>query len=467
MVRLTRPRLVIAGLSGDGGKTLVSLGLTRAFADRGVTVRSAKKGPDYIDAAWLASASGADCVNLDTFLMDDAALGRSLAAVTDAELLVIEGNRGLFDGGNAAGTDSTATLAQKLGAPVILVVDCTKRTRTVAALVLGCRDLEPNLKLAGVILNKVGTGRQEAVIREAVERATGIPVVGAISRIRGDDPLPGRHLGLVTVEDHPEARRAIDRAAVAVSNGVDLNRVAAIACSAPAVSFPDTVVPSGAVDARIGVFRGPAFSFYYPENLRSLETAGATLVPVWPDRDQDLPEIDGLYIGGGFPEVHALDLAGARRLAKGLRDAVADGLPVYAECGGLMYLARELVVDGVAHSMAGVLDLVVEQTARPQGHGYEVGVADRDTAFFPSGTQLRGHEFHYSRVIGGGDAGSTALSLSRGTGIRDRRDGVVRGRVWASYLHLHASATPAWAEGFLGLASRYRFERMRRAGAWG
>jgi cobyrinic acid a,c-diamide synthase len=467
MVRLTTPRVAIAGLSGDGGKTLVSLGLTRAFAARGACVRTAKKGPDYIDAAWLGAASGADCVNLDTFLMDDAALGRSLGRVADADLLVVEGNRGLFDGGDAAGSNSTATLARRLAAPVLLVVDCTKRTRTVAALVLGCRDLEPDLRLAGVILNRVGTARQDAVIREAVEQSTGVPVVGAIPRIKGDDPLPGRHLGLVTVDDHPEAEQALDTAARAVGQSVDLDRVAALARSAPAVTFPTAMAQPSGAPCRIGVFRGPAFSFYYPENLAGLEEAGATLVAVSPWHDEHLPEIDGLYIGGGFPEVHADQLVGNRALAGDLRSRVEAGLPVYAECGGLMYLARELVVGQIRHPMAGVLDLVVEQTSRPRGHGYEVGRTDRDTGFFPAGTELRGHEFHYSHIVGGADASATTLALSRGTGIRDRRDGVVCGRVWASYLHLHASASPAWADGFLSLARRHRAERGERAGAWG
>jgi cobyrinic acid a,c-diamide synthase len=467
MVRLTTPRVAIAGLSGDGGKTLVSLGLARAFAARGTRVRTAKKGPDYIDAAWLGAASGAECTNLDTFLMDDAALGRSLGRVADAGLLVIEGNRGLFDGGDAVGSDSTAALARRLAAPVLLVVDCTKRTRTVAALVLGCRDLEPDLRLAGVILNKIGTARQEAVIREAVEQSTGVPVVGAIPRIKGDDPLPGRHLGLVTVEDHPEAEQALETAARVVGQSVDLDQVAALARSAPAVTFPAVIAPGAGAPCRIGVFRGPAFSFYYPENLSGLEDAGATLVPVSPWHDEELPEIDGLYIGGGFPEVHADRLAGNRALAADLRRRVDAGLPVYAECGGLMYLARELVVGEARHAMAGVLDLVVEQTSRPRGHGYEVGRTDRDTGFFPTGTELRGHEFHYSRIVGGADVAATSLALSRGTGIQDRRDGVVRGRVWASYLHLHAAATPDWATGFLSLARTHRAERGERAGAWG
>ena len=212
-MQLTAPRLVIAGLGGDSGKTLVSLGLTGALRSRGVEVAPYKKGPDYIDAAWLGAAAGRPGRNLDTFLMPASGLGRSLGAAAGADLLLVEGNRGLYDGLDAGGTHSTAELAKRIGAPVVLVVDVTKTTRTIAALVLGCRMLDPELDLAGVILNRVATARQEKLIRRAVEEDAGIPVVGAVPRLADDGPLPGRHLGLVTVTDHPAAVEALARAA--------------------------------------------------------------------------------------------------------------------------------------------------------------------------------------------------------------------------------------------------------------
>jgi len=202
-MQLRTPRLVVAGLAGDGGKTLVSLGLCRALADRGRVVHAFKKGPDYIDSAWLTAATGRPCRNLDPYLMKEGAVGRAVMAAADNDFLLVEGNRGLFDGVDAAGSHSTAILAKLLGAPVILVVNVTKTTRTAAAAVLGSLHLDPELNLAGVILNRVGTARQERVIREAVESATGVPVVGAIPRLAGGDPLPGRHLGLVTAVEHP------------------------------------------------------------------------------------------------------------------------------------------------------------------------------------------------------------------------------------------------------------------------
>jgi len=459
-LRVKVPRLVIAGLSGDSGKTLVSLGIARALADRGVAVRPFKKGPDYIDTAWLGVAARSTCRNLDTFLMNDEAMASALAtAARDADLILVEGNRGLFDGVDVEGSHSTAMLARRLAAPVVLVLDCTKMTRTAAALVLGCRAMDPELDLAGVILNRVGCGRHETIVREAVAGIAGTPVLGAIRRIKGDDPLPGRHLGLVTAVEHPDPEEAVQRAAEAVADGIDLDRLLAVAQWAPELELMPVDTPIEQVEVTIGYLEGKAFSFYYPENLERLRAAGVQLVPIDPANASELPEVDGLYIGGGFPEVHAARLGANTEFTASIRSRVDAGMPVYAECAGLMYLARELVVDGVTHTMAGVLDLVVEQRPTPQGHGYEVAVVDRDNPFFAAGTRLVGHEFHYSRLVSGSDREHTVLRVERGTGIGDSRDGITNGRVFASYLHLHAGATPGWADGFLSLAAQFAAER--------
>jgi len=466
-MQLRTPRLVVAGLSGDGGKTLVSLGLCRALADRGRVVQAFKKGPDYIDAAWLAAATGRPCRNLDPFLMEEEAIGRAVMAASGADFLLVEGNRGLFDGVDAAGSHSTATLAKILGAPVVLVINVTKMTRTAAAAVLGSIHLDEDLDLAGVILNRVGTARQERVIREAIETATGVPVVGAIPRLRGEDPLPGRHLGLVTAVEHPRRDEGISRAAAAVADHVDLELIESIAASAPEVMLEVADVLPGRARVTIGYFSDQAFSFYYPENLEALEAAGARLVAVSPSSDAALPEFDGLYIGGGFPEVHAARLADNRGFAQSVKAQIDNGLPVYAECGGLMYLARELRVGDAVYPMSGVLDLAIEQTERPQGHGYETVVIDRENPFYPVGTELRGHEFHYSKIYSGGDLARTVAAVTRGSGAGNGRDGIVAGRVWASYLHIHASATPLWTAGFLASATAHAAEFTQPAAAWG
>jgi cobyrinic acid a,c-diamide synthase len=467
-MRVKVPRLVVAGLSGDSGKTLVSLGLARALTERGLKVRPFKKGPDYIDTAWLGVAARATCRNLDTFLMSDEAMARALArAAFDADLLLVEGNRGLFDGVDVEGSHSTAMLARRLAAPVVLVLDCTKMTRTAAALVMGCRALDPEVDLAGVILNRVGCGRHETIVREAVAGIAGTPVLGAIRRIKGDDPLPGRHLGLVTAAEHPDPEEAVQRAAKAVADGVDLDRLLAVAQWAPELELAPAEPTVEQVPVSIAYLEGEAFSFYYAENLELLRAAGVQLVPVDPANASELPEVDGLYIGGGFPEVHAARLGANTTFTGSVHARVEAGMPVYAECAGLMYLARELVVDGVTHAMAGVLDLVVEQRPTPQGHGYEVAVADRDNPFFAAGTRLVGHEFHYSRLVSGSDRERGVLRVERGTGIGDGRDGITKNRVFASYLHLHAGATPAWADGFLALAAQFCAERGGSTAACG
>jgi cobyrinic acid a,c-diamide synthase len=460
---LATPRLVIAGLAGDSGKTLVSLGVARALARRRLRVAPFKKGPDYIDAAWLGAAVGAPGRNLDTFMMSPQAIGTGLARGLPSDLVLIEGNRGLFDGLDAVGSHSTAELARLLEAPVVLVVNVTKMTRTAAALVLGCSTLDPLLNIAGVLLNRVGTARQERVIRDAIARAGGPPVLGALPRLDGE-LLPGRHLGLVTAAEHPRREAAIERAAQAVETHTDLDALLGAARSAPAAALPDGLPATAGAEVRIGVFRDEALSFYYPENLEALEEAGARLVFVSPLRVAELPEVDALYFGGGFPEVHVDRLAANGPLLDAVRTACEAGMPVYAECGGLMYLARELIVEGSSRPMVGALDVVVEQMARPQGHGYVEAEVDRPNPFFPSGTRLRGHEFHYSRVVSGPDASASSLRLQRGRGVGGARDGLVKGRIWASYLHLHALGSPSWCQGFTDLARAYRAERRGAPG---
>lgn len=460
---LSTPRLVIAGLAGGSGKTLLSVGLARALTQKGMAVAPFKKGPDYIDAGWLGAAAGRPGRNLDSFLMSPEALGEALVRGGAGELLLVEGNRGLFDGLDARGTHSTAELAKRLRAPVVLVVDVTKSTRTVAALVLGCQALDGALDLAGVVLNRVSTSRQERVIREAIAGSGGPPVLGALPRL-DSDPFPGRHLGLLTAIEHPEGEVAMALAAEAVTRHLDLPALLRIAASAPPIEVGARPRPAAGRPVTIAVFRDQAVSFYYPDNLEALEEGGAELRFVSPLAGETLPEVDALYIGGGFPEAYADRLAQNHGLRRSLRSAAAAGLPIYAECGGLMYLARSLTVGGATYPMAGLLDLRVEQTPRPVGHGYVTARVEVANPFFERGATLCGHEFHYSRVIGA-VAPPAVLRLERGVGLGEGRDGLVSGRVWASYLHLHALGTPSWAPGLLALARLYQQERRARTEA--
>jgi cobyrinic acid a,c-diamide synthase len=448
--------VVVAGLAGDTGKTVVALGLARALTRRGVRVAPFKNGPDFIDAAWLGAAAHAPGRNLDTYLMPAAAIAGALRrAAGEADLALVEGKRGLYDGADVKGSYSTAELAKLLAAPVVLVVKATKVTRTVAALVLGCKALDPEVTLAGVILNRVGTGRQESLIRRALADEVGVPVLGAIPPLEGQ-PLPSRHLGLVCAAEHPDREASLEALGDAVGAAVDLDAIRAVAASAG--EMPEALAPEpprAAAHVRIAVLRDAAFSFYYPENLEALERAGAELVFVSPLADRALPPVDALYAGGGFPEEHAAALSANEPMRRAIAAALDAGLPAWAECGGLMYLARAIVRDGRAYPMVGALPIAVEHTARPQGHGYMAVTVDRPNPFFPIGTRLLGHEFHHSRVVGGGVEGPTALSVERGAGLGRGRDGLCARNVVATYMHLHALGTGGWAAGVVGAALRH------------
>lgn len=458
------PRLAVAGLGGDSGKTLLSLALLLWAREEGLAAAGFKKGPDYIDAAWLTWAAGSPARNLDTHLMGfEGALRAFRAHAAVGGLSVLEGNRGLYDGLDARGSHSTAELAKTLQAPVVLVVSTTKVTRTAAALVLGCRALDGEVPFAGVVLNQVATSRQERVVRQAVEADAGLPVLGAIPRLPSSRVLPGRHLGLVTPAEHPAIGEVEETLRREVWPHLDLGGLREAAARAPALPSPPALAssPSGGTGLRIGVVKDSAFTFYYPENLEALEAAGASLAFLSPLAGEHFPEnLDALYIGGGFPETHAPRLEQAREWFGGLRAAVEAGLPVYAECGGLMVLCRALRWRGKRHLLAGVLPAEVEVFPSPQGHGYAEIEVDRANAFYPPGLRLRGHEFHYSRVVEG--TPETAATVLRGSGALNRRDGLVYKGVWASYLHLHAAATPEWTNSLLSGARN--FARLRKEG---
>jgi cobyrinic acid a,c-diamide synthase len=375
---------------------------------------------------------------------------------------VIEGNRGLFDGMDAEGSCSTAELAKLLQAPVLLVVDGTMVTRTAAAAVLGCQHLDPEVPIQGVILNRVAGPRHERMLRTTIERYCQIPVVGAIPKLKEDD-FPERHMGLVTALEHPEAKKAIWARIQVVEHYLDLERVIHIASQAPPISWRPARVSKRISKAYrqpvIGIMRDSAFQFYYPENLEALERRGGRLVTVDALQDRVLPRLDALYIGGGFPETHAEELAANDRLRESLKAAIEEGLPVYAECGGLMYLGRSLYVGGNTYPMVQALPMDFQLEKKPQGHGYtELEVAEANP-FYPIGITLKGHEFHYSRVINSDlDPNSLVFAMKRGTGILDEKDGVCYKNVLATYTHLHATGSPEWAEGLVRSALAYQLE---------
>jgi cobyrinic acid a,c-diamide synthase len=459
----TLPRLLVAGMSGGSGKTLVALGLLLSLRRAGVPVRAFKKGPDYIDAAWLSWASGQPARNLDTYLMG---AGTILSSFVDHGVVdginVIEGARGLYDGFDVNGSHSSAVLSKHLRTPVVIVVNAAKVTRTAAAHVLGCQKLDPEVPIRGVILNNVNGRRHEQILRGSIESVCSIPVLGAIPKAAMGKPLPERHLGLIPPEEHTDLDDLARDLLQVVGDFIDLDALVAMARSAaPLEVIPHENAPrppTRDVRIKIGYLKDSAFSFYYPENLELLEQAGAELIPISALSAAALPDdLNALYIGGGFPETHAAALSANRTFLGSLRRAAEEGLPIYAECGGLMLLSRALSWKGARYEMADVFPFEVEVSETAQGHGYIELQVDTPNPFFPAGTCLRGHEFHYSRIVPQSDWTATACEVRRGTGCFKGRDAaIIRNKnVWASYTHLHALATPQWAQGLTDAARRF------------
>ena len=456
------PRVLIAGLRGGSGKTLISVGVTAALSGRKQRVAAFKKGPDYIDAAWLSRAASSPCRNLDLYLMTPEMIRQSFVAGSQGhDLAVIEGNRGLFDGMDAAGTCSSAELAKLLDAPVVLGIDCTKSTRTVAALILGCLHMDPDVNLAGVVLNQIASKRHESVIRRAIEQTCDVPVLGAIPRLR-ETPFVDRHLGLLPPQEHGEVPEAIAAMARLATEHIDLDGIVSVARDASVRPLEAVAPPpkerSGPPVARIGVFRDAAFQFYYPENLEALVAAGAELVEISPVADAALPEVDGLYIGGGFPETLAPRLSENQSFRASVRQAVDADLPVYAECGGVVFLGRELVMGETIYPMAGAIPGRFGFGRKPQGHGYAALTTVGANPFFPVGQALRGHEFHYTYLIDDPTAlaPTFAFRVDRGYGFNGCTDGLCHRNVLAAYTHIHALGTVEWAEAVVERARRWR-----------
>lgn len=463
------PRIVTAALRGGAGKTLITVGLVGALRRRGLGTAVFKKGPDYIDAGWLGLAARGQCYNLDTYLCDpkvvlDSFLERSVGK----DICVVEGNRGLFDGVDAAGSYSTAELAKLLGSPTVLILDATKMTRTAAAMVLGCRFLDENVNLQGVILNRVAGARHEQVLRSSIEQAATLPVIGSVRKLALRN-FPQRHLGLLPLYEHPGALEFLDQAADVVEQSIDVDRLVALANEAGELkregnsNVGNRAERSVFTGIRIGVLRDSAFQFYYPENLEALEAGGAQLVQVSALEPVELPDLDGLYIGGGFPETHAARLAANDVFKLSLRNAVARGLPVYAECGGLMYLSRNLRIDDRSYPMVGVfpMDTVLQQ--KPQGLGYIRVEVIEPNPFYPSGVVLTGHEFHYSSVdVVDKTAMRLAFKVLRGHGMDGAHDGICVVNALGTYAHMHALGEPLWAEGLLRKAAEFHSMRKDR-----
>jgi cobyrinic acid a,c-diamide synthase len=444
----------------SSGKTTVSLGILRHFAGRGMISASFKKGPDFIDPMWHRMASGKECGNLDTWMAGrDRTRDMFVEACTRAGegLVLIEGNHGLHDGLSIDGSDSSAGLANLLAAPVLLVVDSRRVNRGVAAQVLGLQAMPPSVHIAGVVLNHVSSPRQEAKLRQSIETFCNAPVLGAIP---SDDllRLPERHLGLTTVDEAENAEAFIEASAAMVAKSCDLEAIRSLFYLASPMEAVTATRDGRRTEpvVRIGVFRDASFCFYYPDNLRALRECGAELLFIDSFTSDSLPEIDGLYIGGGFPESFFERLSSNQALLSSVKKAIDDGLPAWAECGGLIYLCRSATYEGRTWPLAGVLPYDIVYQRRPVGCGYMELASEADTPWFGKGESVRAHEFHYSRPQVAAADLRYQFDVARGSGIDGRKDGVVHRNLFASYAHFHAGASPDWAGRFVSLASGYR-----------
>jgi len=446
------PGLLVSAAHKSSGKTTVTLGLAAALAARGHRVQPFKKGPDYIDPMWLSLAAGRPCLNLDPMLMEraeiDAALARHGAGV---DLCLVEGNKGLYDGLALDGSNSNAALAKQLGLPVLLVLDARGMTRGIAPLILGYQAFDREIRIGGVILNRLGGSRHEAKLRAVIEHYTDVPVLGAVQNdVRLE--LVERHLGLMPDREVDDAVARVRAMGDVIAAQVDLARILALADTAtsPAATAADAAQRPAGGGLRIGIARDKAFGFYYPDDLAALEAEGAMLVPIDTLHDAQLPPLDGLFIGGGFPELFMAELEANVSLRTALHRAIEDGLPVYAECGGLMYLARSLNWQGRSAQMVGAIPGDAVMHERPVGRGY---VRLEETGDFPwprSGGPLRlGHEFHHSSLENLDPSVRCAYRVQRGHGIGGGRDGVLVHNVLASYAHLRHTGGNDWPLRFM------------------
>jgi len=448
-------RLLISAAHKSSGKTTVTTGLARALSNQGLSVRAFKKGPDYIDPMWLEMATGCACLNLDFNTQNNKEILSCFSRhATDADISIIEGNKGLHDGVDLEGGNSNAALAKFLKAPVVLVIDTRGITRGVAPLISGYKSFDPDVEIAGVIFNQVGGPRHEGKLRAVMERYSDIPVLGAVHR----DPslvLKERHLGLVPSNEIPEAHAYVEKLAESISRQVDLKKIIEIAGKAADFHSPaPQPVKERTQSVKIGIARDSAFGFYYPCDLQALELAGAQLVPINLLSDTSFPQVDGLFIGGGFPETHMEALEKNVAIRQQIRDRIEDGLPAYAECGGLMYLAKTLTWEGETREMVGIIpgDIIMHKT--PQGRGY-VKLRETGQGLWPD-TQAKteemiipAHEFHYSSLENLDDGCRYAYTVIRGHGIDGKNDGLIYKNLLASYTHLRDVEAHHWAERFV------------------
>lgn len=451
--------LMVSAAARSSGKTTVASALAAVLARRGLAVQPFKKGPDFIDPQWLAAAAGTPCRNLDMRLQGAEGVRAYWARHAAADVAIVEGNQGLYDGVDGG---SNAALAKLLGLPVVVVMDARGMGRTAAALALGLAAFDRDLRVAGIVLNRVAGSRHEATLRTAIETEAGVRVLGAIPELDGA-ALVQRHLGLVPPNEAGAAAATIESLAQRVGTHLDVDAILAAAAQVAPAPAPARIARAISNGPRIGIATDRAFGFYYADDLEALQEAGAALVVIDTLRDAHLPRIDGLFLGGGFPETCGRELAMNGTLRAELRQAIDAGLPVYAECGGLMYLTRSLTHGRDTYAMVGAIAADAVMHDKPAGKGY---VTLAETASHPWGgtaATIEAHEFHYSTLENVDPRTTFAYRVLRGHGIDGRHDGIVHRNVLASYAHLRSVGGNDWAARFVAHVRRCMPRQARAA----
>lgn len=449
-------RFLISAAHKSSGKTTLSIGLVAALRARGLTVQPFKKGPDYIDPLWLGRAAGRGCRNLDFFLSPHDEIQAQFAHGHDADVCLVEGNKGLYDGLALDGSNSNAALARLLDLPVILVLDTRGQTRGLAPLILGYQAFDPDIRIAGVILNRLGGSRHEAKLRAVVEHYTDVPVLGGVHE-DAQLAVVERHLGLMPANEAAHANQTIAAIAERVARQVDLDRLLAISATNIPLPAPPAQATFAQPKIRVAVARDAAFGFYYTDDLDALAAAGAELIPFDTLKDAQLPPCDALFIGGGFPESFLEELAANTRLRGDIRKAIESGLPTYAECGGLMYLAQSISWQDKTRSMVGVIPGDILMHPKPVGRGYVVIEPTSQHPWCRHASAdfchpLHAHEFHYSEIRGLPTDTRYAYTVKRGHGVDGQHDGILLHNLLASYTHLRGTAGCDWPAHFVQFA---------------
>ncbi len=450
------PRVIIAGVRSKIGKTMVSIGLMRALTNRGYIVQPYKVGPDFIDPSFHYFATGRHSRNLDDFMLSKADLIETFERnFRGADIAIIEGKTGLYDSHD--GVDergSTAHVAKILKSPVILIADVERINRSIAAILMGYKLFDPEVDIRGVILNRVGNPRHAAKVKAAVERLAKMRVFGLIPR--KDINMPYRHLGLIPAHEREEFENLFDELAELMEKHVEIDKIIEIAQKAPELEYVDEnpIFEYSSRDVTVGVIRDKPFSFYYQDNIDAL-SARANIVVIDSLKDKKLPKLDGLYIGGGFPEVFAEELERNRSLRRDIYEFCDSGKPVYAECGGLMFLGESIITEEGEFEMVGFFPFKTEMHRKFQALGYCVYRAIRSNVISKRGDTVVGHEFHYSKVIPTGKL-EFAYRVKRGRGIDGEYDGVVKKNTLANYIHIHVLSYPTMVRRFVQFAKAYK-----------